>query len=187
MPAGRLQAELDPIAVHGPFGVAGGRVPRGVPDAAARPGTPAGGRTRVNGGAGMTATLRTSTLPLPLLRRGKVREVYEAGPGHLLLVASDRVSAFDVVMQEAVPRKGAVLTQLSAFWFRRLRRAVALHHGGGRRDRAAPAGAGRAPRPGCRPGDAGAAHRTRGIRVRGAGLPERLRMDGVPRPWHAGG
>jgi phosphoribosylaminoimidazole-succinocarboxamide synthase len=68
----------------------------------------------------MTATLRTSTLPLPLLRRGKVREVYEAGPGHLLLVASDRVSAFDVVMQEAVPRKGAVLTQLSAFWFRRL-------------------------------------------------------------------
>jgi phosphoribosylaminoimidazole-succinocarboxamide synthase len=68
----------------------------------------------------MTATLRTSTLPLPLLRRGKVREVYEAGPGQLLMVASDRVSAFDVVMQESVPRKGTVLTQLSAFWFRRL-------------------------------------------------------------------
>jgi phosphoribosylaminoimidazole-succinocarboxamide synthase len=68
----------------------------------------------------MSATLRASSLPLPLLRRGKVREVYEAGPAHLLLVASDRVSAFDVVMAEPVPRKGAVLTQLSAFWFRRL-------------------------------------------------------------------
>ena len=62
----------------------------------------------------------TSRLPLPLLRRGKVREVYEAGPSALLLVASDRVSAFDVVMRETIPHKGAVLTQLSAFWFARL-------------------------------------------------------------------
>ena len=61
-----------------------------------------------------------SRLPLPLLRRGKVREVYEADEGHLLLVASDRVSAFDVVMREPIPRKGAVLTQISAFWFKRL-------------------------------------------------------------------
>jgi phosphoribosylaminoimidazole-succinocarboxamide synthase len=61
-----------------------------------------------------------SRLPLPLLRRGKVREVYEVDPGHLLLVASDRVSAFDVVMREPIPRKGAVLTQISAFWFERL-------------------------------------------------------------------
>ena len=58
-----------------------------------------------------------SELPLPLLRVGKVREVYEAGPGHLLLVASDRVSAFDVVMAEPIPEKGRVLTQVSAFWF----------------------------------------------------------------------
>ena len=58
-----------------------------------------------------------SRLPLPLLRQGKVREVYEVDAEHLLLVASDRVSAFDVVMQEPVPRKGAVLTQISAFWF----------------------------------------------------------------------
>ncbi len=58
-----------------------------------------------------------SELPLPLLRAGKVREVYEAGPGHLLLVASDRVSAFDVVMAEPIPEKGRVLTQVSAFWF----------------------------------------------------------------------
>jgi phosphoribosylaminoimidazole-succinocarboxamide synthase len=65
----------------------------------------------------MTGVLVESRLPLPLLRRGKVREVYEVDEGTLLLVASDRVSAFDVVMQEPVPHKGAVLTQLSAFWF----------------------------------------------------------------------
>jgi len=61
--------------------------------------------------------LAASALPLPLLRRGKVREVYEVDDARLLLVASDRVSAFDVVMAEPVPRKGEVLTQLSAFWF----------------------------------------------------------------------
>jgi len=69
----------------------------------------------------MTGVLVQSKLPLPLLRRGKVREVYEVDASTLLLVASDRVSAFDVVMREAVPHKGAVLTQMSAFWFERLR------------------------------------------------------------------
>src|SRR5262245_10818071 len=64
--------------------------------------------------------MAASRLPLPLWRRGKVREVYTVGEDRLLLVASDRVSAFDVVMAEPVPRKGAVLTQLSAFWFRTL-------------------------------------------------------------------
>jgi len=73
------------------------------------------------------AVLVQSALPLPLLRRGKVREVYEVDDTTLLLVASDRVSAFDVVMREAVPHKGAVLTQMSAFWFARLR-AVMPHH-----------------------------------------------------------
>jgi phosphoribosylaminoimidazole-succinocarboxamide synthase len=68
-----------------------------------------------------------SRLPLPLLRRGKVREVYELDADHLLLVASDRVSAFDVVMREAVPSKGAVLTQLSAFWFEKLAVLVPSH------------------------------------------------------------
>jgi phosphoribosylaminoimidazole-succinocarboxamide synthase len=75
----------------------------------------------------MTA-LAESRLPLPLLRRGKVREVYEVGTDHLLLVASDRVSAFDVVMREAIPRKGAVLTQLSAFWFERLAPVFPSHY-----------------------------------------------------------
>src|SRR5213592_3369822 len=68
-----------------------------------------------------------STLPLPLVRRGKVREVYAVDDATLLLVASDRVSAFDVVMREAVPHKGAVLTQMSAFWFARLT-SVMPHH-----------------------------------------------------------
>jgi len=75
----------------------------------------------------MTGTLAASSLPLPLLRRGKVREVYEVDDGRLLLVASDRVSAFDVVMREAVPSKGAVLTQLSSFWFPRFEGLVAHH------------------------------------------------------------
>jgi phosphoribosylaminoimidazole-succinocarboxamide synthase len=55
-------------------------------------------------------------LPLPLWRRGKVREVYEVDDARLLLVASDRVSAFDVVMSEPVPRKGEVLTQITVSW-----------------------------------------------------------------------
>jgi phosphoribosylaminoimidazole-succinocarboxamide synthase len=77
----------------------------------------------------MTARpLAESRLPLPLLRRGKVREVYEVDADHLLLVASDRVSAFDIVMREPIPRKGAVLTQISAFWFERLAGVVPSHY-----------------------------------------------------------
>src|SRR3982751_6389906 len=75
-----------------------------------------------------SATLIQSRLPLPLLRRGKVREVYEVDREHLLIVASDRVSAFDVVMREPVPRKGAVLTQISAFWFERLADVFPSHY-----------------------------------------------------------
>jgi len=74
------------------------------------------------------STVVASALPLPLVRRGKVREVYEVDSTHLLLVASDRVSAFDVVMREPIPHKGAVLTQLSAFWFRRLREVIPSHY-----------------------------------------------------------
>jgi phosphoribosylaminoimidazole-succinocarboxamide synthase len=69
-----------------------------------------------------------SRLPLPLLRTGKVREVYEVDDEHLLLVASDRVSAFDVVLREPVPHKGAVLTQISAFWFERLADVFPSHY-----------------------------------------------------------
>jgi phosphoribosylaminoimidazole-succinocarboxamide synthase len=66
-------------------------------------------------------------LPLPLLRSGKVREVYEVDAERLLLVASDRVSAFDVVMAERVPHKGAVLTQMTAWWLRQLGGLVKHH------------------------------------------------------------
>ena len=60
------------------------------------------------------------TLPLPLLARGKVRDVYEVDADHLLLVASDRLSAYDVVLPTAIPDKGAVLTGLSVWWFEQL-------------------------------------------------------------------
>jgi phosphoribosylaminoimidazole-succinocarboxamide synthase len=71
--------------------------------------------------------LTASALPLPLVRRGKVREVYAVDDERLLIVASDRVSAFDVVMAEPVPFKGAVLTQLTAWWLRQLERDVPHH------------------------------------------------------------
>jgi phosphoribosylaminoimidazole-succinocarboxamide synthase len=75
----------------------------------------------------MTGTLARSDLPLPLWRRGKVREVYEVDAERLLLVASDRISAFDVVLSEPIPHKGRVLTQLSAHWFHRLSRITPSH------------------------------------------------------------
>ena len=66
-------------------------------------------------------------LPLPLLRRGKVRDVYEVDADRVLLVATDRVSAFDVVMAEKIPYKGAVLTQLTAWWLEQLTGRVRHH------------------------------------------------------------
>lgn len=76
----------------------------------------------------MIEALRTSTLPLPVVRRGKVREVYAVDDEHLLLVASDRVSAFDVVLDPPIPSKGAVLTQMSAWWFQALADVVPNHY-----------------------------------------------------------
>jgi phosphoribosylaminoimidazole-succinocarboxamide synthase len=64
-----------------------------------------------------TPLLDFSDMPLPLLRRGKVRDVFEVDADHLLMVASDRISAFDYVLGSGIPDKGKVLTQISAFWF----------------------------------------------------------------------
>lgn len=64
---------------------------------------------------------------LELIARGKVRDIYSFGPDRLVLVASDRMSAFDVVMDEPVPDKGRVLTAISAFWFERLADVVDNH------------------------------------------------------------
>ena len=69
----------------------------------------------------------TTRLPLFHAARGKVRDVYEVDDDRLLLVATDRVSAFDVVMREAVPYKGIVLTQLTAWWLKQLEPDVAHH------------------------------------------------------------
>ncbi len=72
-------------------------------------------------------TVAYTELPLTLWRRGKVRDVYEVDEDRLLIVATDRVSAFDVVMRETVPHKGAVLTQISAWWLRQLGDIVPHH------------------------------------------------------------
>jgi phosphoribosylaminoimidazole-succinocarboxamide synthase len=71
--------------------------------------------------------MTTSDLPLKLIARGKVRDVYEVEGDRLLLVATDRVSAYDVVMAEPIPMKGAVLTQTSAWWFNHLG-SIVKHH-----------------------------------------------------------
>ena len=71
--------------------------------------------------------MQASALPLTPFRRGKVRDVYEVDADRLLIVATDRVSAFDVVMAETIPQKGAVLTQITAWWLRQLESRVDHH------------------------------------------------------------
>lgn len=69
-----------------------------------------------------------SHLPgIELIRRGKVRDVYAMGPDRLLMVATDRVSAFDVILGSGIPDKGRVLTQISLFWFEFLKDVVPNH------------------------------------------------------------
>ncbi|CAL73988.1 Putative phosphoribosylaminoimidazole-succinocarboxamide synthase (SAICAR synthetase), purC-like protein [Bradyrhizobium sp. ORS 278] len=72
-------------------------------------------------------TLLASNLPLPIIGRGKVRDIYAVGDDRVLLLTTDRISAFDVVMNETIPMKGAVLTQISAYWFNALE-GVVHHH-----------------------------------------------------------
>jgi phosphoribosylaminoimidazole-succinocarboxamide synthase len=76
--------------------------------------------------AASTPLLDTRFDDVPLVRRGKVRDVYAAG-GDLLMVATDRISAFDYVLGSGIPDKGRILTQLSAFWFARTRHIVPNH------------------------------------------------------------
>jgi len=70
--------------------------------------------------------IQETHLPLPLVRQGKVREMYDLGDD-LLLVASDRISAFDCVLPRPIPDKGAVLTQMSAWWFDRTQSVIGNH------------------------------------------------------------
>lgn len=69
----------------------------------------------------------THLLPLPHLYSGKVRDIYAVGDDRLLMVASDRLSAFDVVLDEPIEHKGRVLTAISAYWFEQLRDVVGSH------------------------------------------------------------
>src|SRR6266851_1134110 len=72
-------------------------------------------------------TMLASDLPLQQIGRGKVRDIYAVGRDRVLLLTTDRISAFDVVMAETIPMKGAVLTQISARWFNELE-GVVPHH-----------------------------------------------------------
>ncbi len=75
---------------------------------------------------GLPVVETTNLAGIPLLKRGKVRDVFDLGE-HLLIVATDRVSAFDVVLSPGIPGKGALLTRLSTFWFGRLSGSVPNH------------------------------------------------------------
>jgi len=73
------------------------------------------------------ALYETNIKSLPLLGRGKVRDMYAVGADHLLIVTTDRLSAFDVVLPDPIPDKGRVLNELSNFWFRKLGHIVPNH------------------------------------------------------------
>ncbi len=75
----------------------------------------------------MTELLNSSITSLPLLARGKVRDNYAVGTDRILMVASDRLSAFDVIMGEPIPGKGALLTEMALFWFAHLQGIVPNH------------------------------------------------------------
>lgn len=76
----------------------------------------------------MTAALFDSSIPnLPLIHRGKVRDIYGVDDKHLLIVTTDRLSAFDVILPTPIPDKGEVLTQISLFWFKRFEKLIPNH------------------------------------------------------------
>jgi phosphoribosylaminoimidazole-succinocarboxamide synthase len=75
----------------------------------------------------MAALLNSTISSLPLIARGKVRDNYAVGDDRLLMVATDRLSAFDVVMSKPIPGKGELLTQMAMFWFAHLGRIVPNH------------------------------------------------------------
>jgi len=74
-----------------------------------------------------TQTVMQTDLPLPLVARGKVRDIYAIGEDKLLIITSDRLSAYDVILPDPIPYKGIVLTQISAFWFDRFKDEVPHH------------------------------------------------------------
>ncbi|MFZ5503834.1 MAG: phosphoribosylaminoimidazolesuccinocarboxamide synthase [Pseudomonadota bacterium] len=77
-----------------------------------------------------TAMLQSDIRSLPLLHRGKVRDLYQVDSQHLLIVQTDRLSAFDVILDDPIPGKGAVLTAVSNFWFDKLKQVIPNHLSG---------------------------------------------------------
>jgi len=75
----------------------------------------------------MSALYQSNLTSLPLLHRGKVRDLYEVDDRHLLIVQTDRLSAFDVILPDPIPGKGEVLTAVSNFWFDKLRHVIPNH------------------------------------------------------------
>jgi len=75
----------------------------------------------------MQCVSTTHLSEFPLLSRGKVRDIYEAGPDSLLIVTTDRISAFDVIMDDPIPHKGVVLNQITLFWMDKFKNLVANH------------------------------------------------------------
>ncbi len=74
-----------------------------------------------------TALFESNLSQLELLNRGKVRDIYAVDDDHMLIVTSDRLSAFDVVMSQPIPGKGEVLTRVANFWFKRTRELIPNH------------------------------------------------------------
>ena len=75
----------------------------------------------------VTALHQSELKSLPLLNRGKVRDIYDIDENHMLIVTTDRLSAFDVILPDSIPGKGAILTTVSNFWFDRTRHIIANH------------------------------------------------------------
>jgi phosphoribosylaminoimidazole-succinocarboxamide synthase len=75
----------------------------------------------------VTALHQSDMKSLPLLNRGKVRDIYDVDEDHMLIVTTDRLSAFDVILPDPIPGKGAILTSVSNFWFDRTRHIIANH------------------------------------------------------------
>jgi phosphoribosylaminoimidazole-succinocarboxamide synthase len=75
----------------------------------------------------MTTLFESSLHSLPLLHRGKVRDNYAVGADRMLMIATDRISAFDVVMKQPIPGKGEILTKMAMFWFKKLEHVVPNH------------------------------------------------------------
>jgi phosphoribosylaminoimidazole-succinocarboxamide synthase len=75
----------------------------------------------------LSSVYETHLKKLPLVQKGKVRDIYGIGTDHLLIITTDRLSAFDVILPDPVPNKGCILTEISNFWFERTKHLISNH------------------------------------------------------------